>query len=198
MLARISNDIRSHVIEWHLETIQANKSDRMAYFYCSRKEGQNTNLTMVIRSLIAQLAWSSDGLEVADSVKVLYAGEIKRQDMLDADLLTVLVSRNERTVVIIDALDECEDHSKLLFMLKKIFNDTPSTRLKYFFSSRPNVSLISDFPMWKKLELDTEKDLTLEDMGTYIKTQVINREGSGLLGGKQPNLEERLIETLQS
>lgn len=179
-----------------MKEIQGNETERLVYFYCSGKEGQSTNSTVVLRSLIAQLAWSPDGSEVAHSVKVLHDSGTGRQDKLGPELLSNLAARHRRTTVIIDALDECEDHSKLLFLLKKVSDDAPSGIFKFFFSSRPNVNLLSNFPSWEKLELDAERELTSEDMEAYIRTQVMDTEGRRLLDGKAPELEEKLVETL--
>ncbi|PQE06277.1 ankyrin repeat protein [Rutstroemia sp. NJR-2017a BBW] len=186
----------SHVIEWHMEETQANGTERVAYFYCSGNDGQSTNSTVVLRSLIAQLAWSPDGSEIADSVKSLHSSGSGRQDKLGPELLTDLAARHQRTTIIIDALDECDDYSKLLFLLKKASNDMPSGSFKFFFSSRPNVALLLDFPSWEKLELDAERELTSEDINAYIRTQVIETEGRRLLDGRNPELEVKLVKTL--
>ena len=184
------------MIEWHLEDIQAKNAERSVYFYCSGKEGQRTDATAVLRSLIAQLAWSSDGSEVAHSVKTLHESGDGRVDKLDVELLVDLADRNQRTTVIIDALDECVDYSKLLSLLKKASDDMTTGTLKFFFSSRPNVTLLPTFPSWGKLELDAERELTSYDMEKYIHTQVTNPEGRRLLDGRAPELEEKLIKTL--
>jgi hypothetical protein len=72
--------------------------------------------------------------------------------------------------------------------------------IKFFFSSRTNVKLPEDFPAWEKLELDSQKNLTVEDMKTYVQTQVKDRKtmriGSRLLHGKDEALEDRLVEKL--
>lgn len=150
-------------------------------------------------SLIAQLAWSPDGSSVAEPVKTLYANDTGRQDTLNSGLLTKLIPPHQRTTIIIDALDECENYSRLLLWLKAASNDSLGA-LKFFFSSRTNVKLLNDFPSWEKVELDSKKELTVEDMKVYIRTQVQDRETMGigrrLLGGEYPELEERLIETL--
>jgi hypothetical protein len=127
---------------------------------------------------------------------VLHDTGAGRQDKLGPELLTKLAARHQRTTIIIDALDECKDYSKLLFLLQRVSNDISSGSFKFFFSSRPNVNLLPDFPSWEKLELDAERELTSEDMEAYIRTQVMNTEGRHLLDGKDPELEEKLVETL--
>ena len=179
-----------------MEDIQAKNTERLAYFYCSGKEGQRTDATAVLRSLIAQLAWSSDGSEVAHSVKALYGSGDGREDKLDMELLVDLADRNQRTTIIIDALDECVDYSKLLSLLKKTFEKMTTGTLRFFLSSRPNVTLLPKFPSWEKLELDNQRELTSHDMEKYIHTQVMDAEGRRLLDGRAPQLEDKLIKTL--
>ena len=176
-----------------MQEIQADSTERLAYFYCSSKEGQSTNSTVILRSLIAQLAWSPDGFEVASSVKALHGHQ---ENQLHPELFASLAAQYQRTTVVIDALDECEDYSRLLFLLKKVFADTPSTKLKFFFSRRPSVNMLLGFPSWEKLELDLNRGLTKDDMNVYISTQVVEREGHRLLNGKDPDLEKKLIDTL--
>jgi hypothetical protein len=184
----------SHVIEWHVKEIQAKKTERLAYFYCSGKRGQTTNSRAVFRSLIAQLAWSPDRSEIDDSVKVLH--DNKKADEFKPELLVGLATRHQRTTIIIDALDECEDYSNLLFLLKKTSNGLPSGSFRFLFSSRPNVTLLLDFPSWEKLNLDAGRELTSEDINEYIRTQVLEREGRRLLDGRNVDLEAKLIKTL--
>ena len=200
----------SHVIEWHLKEIQANRSERLVFFYCSRKEVHRTSPLDIFRSLVAQLALSPDGSSVAESIKRKH--KEKKQDELDnpdllVGLLTGLIALYQRTTIVVDALDECEDYGRLLRLLKKVSNGTRGA-IKFFFSSRTNVKLLKDFPSWEKLELDSEKGLTKDDINTYIRTQVKDREkmdlgprlldeGRSMLGESLVEaLEDRLIETL--
>lgn len=192
---------RSHVIEWHLEKIQSSTTERLVFFYCSQKRGKRTPPEDIFRSLVAQLAQSVDGSSIARSVKREYENREKSELSLDEcrHLLVGLVGLYQQTTVVVDALDECEDHTRLLLNLEMVSRNAPKA-IKFFFSSRTNVKLPEDFPTWEKLELDSQKSLTVEDMKTYIQTQVKDRKtlrlGSRLLNGKDEGLEDRLVETL--
>jgi hypothetical protein len=144
------------------------------------------------------VAWSPDHSSVADSVKNLYANGNGKKNKLDPSLLSDLISHYHRTTIIIDALDECNDYEVLLLHLQAVSRDSEGA-VKFFFSSRTNVDLF-DFPLWEKVELDSEKELTAEDIRTYIRTQVKDRVAMGigrpLLEGKRPDLEDKLVETL--
>jgi len=189
----------SHVIEWHLKEIQANRRERLAFFYCSRKEAHRTSPLDVFRSLVAQLALSPDGSSVAESIKRKHK-EKKRDELDNPDLLVGLVALYQQTTIVVDALDECEDYGRLLLLLKKVSEGTRGA-IKFFFSSRTNVRLFKDFPSWEKLELDSEEGLTTDDINTYIRTQVKDREkmdlGPRLLDERKSILGESLIEALE-
>jgi len=192
---------RSHVIEWHLKKIQASEIERLAFFYCSRTQGQRTLPLDVFRSFVAQLAWSTDGSSIAKSVKTAYGRRKDCQLSLDecSNLLVGLVERYKRTTIVVDALDECENSTSLLLHLKKLWDSVHGV-IKFFFSSRKNVDLPENFLPCEKLDLDSQRSLTEEDMMMYVRSQVEEREklglGTRLLKGKKPELEERLIETL--
>jgi hypothetical protein len=135
----------SHVIEWHLEEIQANRRERLAFFYCSRKEARRVSPQDVFRSLVAQLALSLDGSSVAESIKRKH--KERKQDELDnPDLLVGLVAIYQRTTIVVDALDECEDYGGLLRLLKKVSDGTHGA-IKFFFSSRTDVKLFQRFSL---------------------------------------------------
>jgi ankyrin repeat domain-containing protein 50 len=193
---------RSHIIEWHLKTIQSSKTKRLVFFYCSQNGGKRTSPEDVFRSLVAQLAWSVDGSSIAKSVKYEYENRKNRELSLDEcrELLASLIALYQQTTVVVDALDECEYYDRLLRSLMKMALKRTPKAIKFFFSSRTNVTLPEGFPTWEKLELDSQKSLTGEDMKRYIQTEVKDREtlafGSRLLGGKHPALEDRLVEVL--
>lgn len=171
------------------------------FFYCSQNGGKRTPPEDVFRSLVAQLARSVDGSSIARSVKSEYENRKNSELSLDEcrHLLVGLVALYQQTTVVVDALDECEDYTRLLLNLKMVSKSAPKA-IKFFFSGRTNVKLPEDFPTWEKLELDSQKSLTVEDMKTYVQTQVKDREtlcfGFRLLGGKYPALEDQLIEIL--
>jgi hypothetical protein len=184
-----------------LNSIKSSDRDRLAIFYCSRKRSQRNHPVDVLASLVAQLAWSVDGLSVAESIKALYQSDHERHLSLKefSDLLITLILPYNNVTIVIDALDECLNSAQLLRHLRNVSNAT-NHRIKFFLSSRRNTTIFPDFPEWIKLELDLQQDLTASDMESYIRSQVRDIEtldmGSRLLDGKHPEVEDRLIETL--
>jgi hypothetical protein len=53
-----------------------------------QKKGQGTHSTIVLRSLIAQLAWSRVGSKVDDSLKALHGGGAEREKILGLEELS--------------------------------------------------------------------------------------------------------------
>lgn len=152
----------------------------------------------VLRSLIAQLTPSNNDSSISQTIEYEYKRRERRPIEIQecSDLLARLVDEHENTTFIIDALDECDDADALLLHLRKLCGKT----VKFFLSSRHQVMVDDAFPSCNKLELENCKDLTLEDMDIYVRTQIAQREnlclGSRLLRGKDPELENRLIRVL--
>jgi hypothetical protein len=202
------------VIEWHLKDISTRKTQRLAFFYCHQgnsdqsqglrrniqsSSGERPSPEIVLRSLLAQLAWSTDGFSVAERFKQANKDKLNFWDPKKcANLLMGLINDFERTTIIIDALDECADHDRLLLLLNHVAHES-NKELKFFFSSRPNVTVPASFPLLKMIDLDSER-LTANDLENYVKTQVMFREklliGTRLLKGEHPELETELIKTL--
>jgi hypothetical protein len=172
---------------------------------CRDKTDGRDQLENIIRSLIAQLAWSADGISLAEAILKEYK-DPKELKMIGAtlifdeflELLQKLI-KDQGTLVVIDALDQCCDPLQLLLRLSTL-SAGPNGSLRFIFSSRPNVDVPKAFPSPKKLDLDASAGLTEEDMMEFVRSQVIDREelkiGTRLLNGKRPDLEERLIEVV--
>jgi len=91
----------------------------MALFYRSKSEGQGTPLLEVLRSFVAQLALSPDGLSVDESVKRLVERPMSSELSLEqcSKGLVALVAPHRRATLVVDALDECENYKELLCRL---------------------------------------------------------------------------------
>ena len=184
--------------------IQSHETERLAFFYCSRKKGEKTTTLEVLRSLTAQLAVLDNGVSISSNVKKGYEKRrttpLKIQDC--SAYLMGLINEYQRTTIIVDALDECEDADVLLLHLDHIHKRSSEMgkSVYIFFSSRYNLDVHENFPEYTKLELERCQDVAFNDMMTYVKTQVWDREtlllGSRLLKGKRPDLEDRLVQFL--
>ena len=127
--------------------------DRVAFFYCSQQHGSSTD---VLRSLLAQISYGTDGdllqpvrewfeLQTGLPFKknnTLYtaipphlARKISSKECLE--LIGEILPHITHTTFIIDALDECHDHTKLLDHLKGMQGQF--SNLKIFISSRMGI-----------------------------------------------------------
>lgn len=188
--------LTSIVIQKHLEELKPSAQERLAYFYCSEKEQAPTTSLEVLRSVLAQLSWSSDGLTVAEEVKNLYRSSNRlsgagRPDHLQCvDLILLFASTCPKVTIIIDALDECADSWTLLTNLAKIDRKS-GNNITFFFSSRMHVEVSKYFPRCSTV--GPEGNST--DIERYIRNEMAIPD-QRLLDGKHPDLEERLVQIL--
>lgn len=147
----------------------------MIYFYCISPTTSND----VIRSLVSQLAWTLDGNSIENSITAMF-NNAKPPDPTTptpedwSDALLKLCQRVRKVVIVIDALDECVDFSKLLTTLKKL-QVKQLDGVKLVFSSRLNVDVDKVFSGSYGVVLTAED--TSKDMATYIENEVRSKEG---------------------
>ena len=222
----------SRIIEWHLQGLQPETSEThraarlkdpvdqrirqadpeyfgsVAYFYCVR-QGQDqsgTDPAVILRSLVRQLAWSSDGSSTSPPIRTFYdkwryerpgSGRLSLEEC--SGLLTELISSYSNTssysstTIILDALDECEKPYELLRALKTIANSSTG-KIKLFVSSRLNVKVCSVLIPRSKIDIQSQD--TSKDMDIFLHTEV-KKGDRCLLKGNFPKLEDRLIEVLR-
>ena len=107
-------------------------------------------------------------------------------------MLREVISQANEVVIVIDALDECEDPEKLLHCLKEV-EEGSSSRTRLFLSSRMHVRVSKIYESCITVSTPGGNDA---DLAYYIRNEVKNRKTRRLLDGKKPDLEDRLIGTL--
>ena len=188
--------LTSIVIQEHLENLQLSTKERLVYFYCSEKEQPPTTSLEVFRSMLAQLSWSSDGLNVTEEIKNLYmsahrlSGAGRPDNQQCVELMLALTSARLKVTIIIDALDECADPWTLLSSLKEISTNLSNTA-SFFFSSRMHIEVSKYFPDC----ITVGPGGNTEDIENYIKNEMAIPH-QRLLGGNYPELEKRLSRVL--
>ncbi|THV48684.1 hypothetical protein BGAL_0233g00010 [Botrytis galanthina] len=166
--------IMSTIIESFYSDVARQDDHRMIYFYCISP----TTSDDVIRSLVSQLAWTPDGNTIEASIVAMFENAkppnptIPITDEWSAALLK-LCQRVSKVVIVIDALDECVDFSKLLATLRKL-QVKQLDGIKFAFSSRLNVDVDKVFTASEGVILTTED--TLKDMSEYIENEVRFKE----------------------
>ncbi|KAF7894971.1 hypothetical protein EAF00_006785 [Botryotinia globosa] len=164
----------STIIESFYSDVARQHDQRMIYFYCISP----TTSDDVIRSLVSQLAWTLDGNAIEASIVAMFDDAkppnhtIPTTDEWSATLLK-LCQRVSKVIIVIDALDECVDFSKLLATLRKL-QVKQLDGIKFVFPSRLNVDVDKVFTASEGLILTTED--TLKDMSEYIENEVRFKE----------------------
>ena len=191
------------VIEWHLERASSREDDQVIYFYCSRTGGEDQDPGIppatVLSGMVSQLCWSPDGSGIQEAVSNLYKRlQSERPDEASLSLeesvklIVELSGSCAQTTIIIDALDECSQPYPLLRALQDILDKTAG-RLKLFVSSRVNVDVPSAVTTVSRINLHAEDTFT--DVHDYVWKEV-KQSKRRLLKGKEPELEDKVVETL--
>ncbi|KAK2784701.1 hypothetical protein FQN52_008929 [Onygenales sp. PD_12] len=116
----------------------------LAYFYCNRNESSRRQPENVIRSFVKQLSTSRNGDAIPDTLEKIYQkkqatgfASAKLSFEESEHLLLELVQGYSRTVLILDALDECEENTRraLLKWFDRIIINQ-AQHLKILISSR--------------------------------------------------------------
>lgn len=195
----------SRVIEWHLERLSFDHLTQVAYFYCSRTKGEaqdpGTTPETVMSSIASQLLWSPDGSGIAERVSNLYKSwrnerpdEARLSLEESSNIVAELVNSWSQTTIIIDALDECSQPYPLLRTLKRVIGSSAG-RVKLFVSSRMNVDVADVLVDVSRVEIQVQD--TSADVYKYVWKEL--KEGDRrLLKGREPELEDRMIATLNS
>ena len=166
--------IMSTIIESFYSDVARQDDQRMIYFYCISP----TTSDDVIRSLVSQLAWTLDGNAIETSILAMFNdakppnATIPITEDWSAALLK-LCQRVSKVIIVIDALDECFDFSKLLATLRKL-QIKQLDGVKFVFSSRLNVDVEKVFTGSEGVTLATED--TSKDMSIYIENEVRSKE----------------------
>jgi Cdc6-like AAA superfamily ATPase len=158
------------------ELIKAGDDRSIAFYYCSRSStGSSNEPTAIFRSLVAQLACTSDGEEMYPVITEWHNKDAKRFVMGSRlslteceDLLVTLMTLRGRTVIVIDGVDECTEEMKLLRSLYQIWRRYP--RLQVFLTSRLHVDVLEVFPKITTVQSDFGK--TSDDIKDYIRKEL--------------------------
>jgi hypothetical protein len=92
-----------------------------------------------------------------------------------------------------DALDETDDSNELPLQLKNV-SDRVNGKLRLLVSSRMQVDVPRAFP--HSLDVKIILAESSSGMAEYIRSEVTNRKTRRLHNGREPALEQRLIEFL--
>ena len=156
-----------------------------ASFFCSRDFEDRSNLQTIFPTLAFQLAYRYSPFR-EKLLRVLRANPGVGRESLCSQMEKIIVGPLEasriRTLIIIDALDECKDEepaSAILSVLSCCVDEIPS--VKFFITGRPEPRIRSGFrlkslrPITEVLRLhDVEGSSVDSDIKLFFRTQLTN------------------------
>ncbi|KAB5588134.1 hypothetical protein CTheo_8425 [Ceratobasidium theobromae] len=156
-----------------------------ASFFCSRTSPECRNANRIMPTIAYQLArystpFQSVLCEILGEDPDIGAKNIVQQfeQLLKEPLLRVKDAISENLVVVIDALDECDDKRAVRLVLDLIFKHVPNLPLKFFVTSRPEPEIyskmVAEIPTSHTiLHLhEIEKSLVQADIELYLKEEL--------------------------
>ena len=175
----VANTLRSIVIEDAIQTFNAGQSHAPAYFYASRNPAEPTRSDpdRIFASIARQLSSHRPGLPLLNPTVELYrekeaqgfaSGPVKLLE--SCDLIIRLIDSYPMTVIVIDALDECdpEKREKLFEALEKIFEEAPGL-VKVFVSSRNDQGIVYELRNYPNLAINSDRNG--DDIKTFVMTE---------------------------
>jgi len=154
-----------------------------ASFFCSRDFEDRSNLQAIFPTLAFQLAYRYLPFR-EELVRVLRANPGVERESLCSQMEKIIVGPLEasriRTLIIIDALDECKDEepaSAILSVLSRYVDEIPN--VKFFITGRPEPRIRSGFrlkslrPVTEVLRLhDVKRSLVDSDIKLFFRTRL--------------------------
>jgi hypothetical protein len=157
------------------------ESDVVAFYYASKSQQtlSGTTTLAVLASLLSQLACSSNGIDMSDSIKTRYKEAIthgaKSPKITIGDCINIIpqvLHDRGPTFIVIDALDEYEKPNELLRHLRDILAQSEHVRI--FMSSRMEVRVRDTFN--NVVEISTASKEASEDIYNYILKELNRRD----------------------
>ena len=156
-----------------------------ASFFCSRDFDNRSDLRAIFPTLAFQLAYQYPRFR-EELLKLLRTKPDIGRESLHSQMEKLIVgpfkATQIRTLIIIDALDECKDEnpeSAILFILSKHVDRIPN--VKFFITGRPETQIRSGFrlpslqPITREFKLhEVECSLVNNDIRLFFRTQLAN------------------------
>jgi Cdc6-like AAA superfamily ATPase len=161
----------AHVVD----SLQNRPADEaLAYFYCNRNEEARRKPSNILKSFVKQLSiLHHDKGRLHGSLVEKYQEKYRSgfasahlSDEEAKDLLSRMAQSYQRTILVVDALDECEETSRL--KLITIFNQLIEevSQIKILISSRRDVDIKRKLETKTNLEIDATKNE--EDIKKFV------------------------------
>ncbi|RAO68956.1 uncharacterized protein BHQ10_004968 [Talaromyces amestolkiae] len=178
----------SIVIEDALRGFRSGQTIRPVYFYCSRNKAEpgRSDPSNILASIARQLSSLEPGTPLLSPTLDLYrkkevegfmSGPMGLEE--SCSLIIELTARYSLTIIVVDALDECERQKKydLLKALERILQES-SGLVKVFVSSRNDQDFVVRLKHYPNLEISSEKNGA--DIALFVQTEterLVREEG---------------------
>ncbi|KAF8746895.1 WD40 repeat-like protein, partial [Rhizoctonia solani] len=155
-----------------------------ASFFCTRSSSECRNVSRIIPTIAYQLArysipYRSALYKILGQNPDIGSKNVLKQfeHLLKEPLQQVKGAMPEHLVVVVDALDECDDHSAAVVVLDMLFRHATDVPLKFLITSRPEPEIYSKMSLNAQLREvihlhEIEKSLVQEDIALYLKTEL--------------------------
>ncbi|CUA69937.1 Lissencephaly-1 homolog [Rhizoctonia solani] len=152
-----------------------------ASFFCSHQLPECRNVKFIIPTLARQLARFSTPFSIflakafeMDPEVHTRALRTQFEQMILGPLCEVAQAIPETVVVVIDALDECEDKNGVGRLLELIIEHSPKLPVKFFVSSRPEPQIRKTIAIIdsKMILHELEHQAVQEDIKTYFEAEL--------------------------
>ncbi len=182
---------------------------RLVYFYFDEDEKQITSTLGFLRSTVAQLIQQIGIVHEADEhewfgpdgVTARESSQPATLQVLEHAVMAIVGSIN-RVVVMIDAVDECEEVKTLLSLVGRLRTRCPG--MDVLMSSRPSITIRKVWSQLAEVHPDACHDLALspdmnkDDITTYVTQTVDSMVSTGDLSLRNPGLQSEIVDTLQT
>ncbi|KAF9232186.1 hypothetical protein BU15DRAFT_81529 [Melanogaster broomeanus] len=178
LLAGAGKSVLASTIIDNLSSGLAN-NETLAYFYCDFRTPRSTSTMEILRSLTVQFLRNSkfDWLSSKPFSELVTRKEQGAGPPVDiatnSDLLRHAARLHPRPMIVVDALDECDDLSKLLDELVKLDADG---HCRVFVTARPLHSINLSFKDLPSISLGDMVDAVRKDMYFHINTELESRD----------------------
>ena len=168
----------------------------MVYFYCDYKDSEKQTVHGFLSSTIVQLCQQEPAFFTTVG-KFYESNKDTHRTLRTDELLAILkdnISKLSKTIIIIDALDECAEVEDLITILLEIKAVT-SSHVRLLLSSRREANI-------RKLLAEAEYQIELQgqnvqaDIETYVSSHLQQNLSSGKLKLRNPSLEAEIREAL--
>ena len=174
-----------------------NSNTAVAFFFCDHKDPTNQEAYTIMGSLAHQIAKQDE--KCFEKLQKFYVEKNpeRRKDILYrptdlTKLITGMMSNFDRTIIIVDGLDECGRNTGQVVELLASLGDDMGTDCKKLFFSRDEVEIREQLSSFKRMSIAARG----EDLRLYVAAEIELRMRKNKLRIKDDSLKEYIMEQL--